>query len=205
MASKLKSIEKKMYNGVHETWTSDKGKYFKFTVVFENGDTGTAMSTKETPSWKIGTNYTYDKTTSEKGFVSIKSMKDADNPFGGGGGAPKGNFESYYDKPEVVKDISVNHALMMSIKFLELRDQKDFVRQDTIFKVANKIYDYYYKEFDETLPNNEKSKFVLRKRQALEQAIACNKIDCEWNIITSVNTLFALADSFIAYHETKTA
>ena len=76
----LKSIEPKMENGVHGTFQGDKGLNYKFTISLDDKDvitTGTAMSSKIQPSWKIGDLYSYEKTIAGASgqYINIKVLR----------------------------------------------------------------------------------------------------------------------------------
>lgn len=74
----LEGFQPKMKNGVHDTFTGAIGKMYKFVITFANGDTGDILSTKEQPTWSIGTEYSYDISEREyNGRISylIKNLK----------------------------------------------------------------------------------------------------------------------------------
>lgn len=118
--SKLKSVEKKMIDGVHATYQGDKGKFYKFIVEFENGDKGGSMSTKEQPTWTIGTEYTYDKEVKGE-FTNIKNIKDPTKSYSNG----NSNYVSYYDKPEVQLAINHTYAMNMSLEYCSNKENMD--------------------------------------------------------------------------------
>lgn len=71
MEGKIKSIEKKMYNGNHDKWDSPNGTLYKYHVVIEtsNGDVdGTAMSKSNTGTpYGAGDLVTFESSTGKNG------------------------------------------------------------------------------------------------------------------------------------------
>ena len=115
---KLVSFVPLMNGNVQATYESDKGKYWKFTVTFNsNGanDTGTAMSKDESPKWKIGDEYSYERNVSGASgqYVNFKSLKNLSNPFVPGGGS-KG------PSPEFGVQKAFECAVECTLKFFEL-------------------------------------------------------------------------------------
>lgn len=101
--SKIVSAVPAMQNGTQKTWVSDKGTFYKYTVNWENLDSGEAMGKSPNPAYAIGVDYAYEK-TEKNGFVSFKGIKKVE-----GAGAPheqgKGNgdsFVSFWDKPRTI-------------------------------------------------------------------------------------------------------
>ena len=114
--SKMVSFEKLMIGGQHATWVSDKGTNWKFTVTFDNGDVGTAMSTKTNPSWKLGELYNYEKTvsgnyTNFKGMIQVDSYKPS----------KKG---SYYDNPEEQKQLTFVWAIHNATEYVRMVEER---------------------------------------------------------------------------------
>jgi len=64
--------------GNHKFFDSSIGRLWKFNVEFDNGDMGEASSSKETPSWKIGADYTYEVQNISK-YTNIRVMRLAKN------------------------------------------------------------------------------------------------------------------------------
>lgn len=79
MESILKSYTPIMISGVHASWTSDNGVFYKFNLEWENGDKGSALSKETKPSWKIGTKFSYEVKDSPQG-KSFSKLKPADAP-----------------------------------------------------------------------------------------------------------------------------
>ena len=83
----LKSFVPKMNGNVQDSYTSQHGTLYKFLVILEeNGvsTTGEANAKSQSPSWKVGTEYTYEVVINGN-YTNIKNMKDANaTPFGGG-------------------------------------------------------------------------------------------------------------------------
>jgi hypothetical protein len=90
MKGKLISFVPKIVNGAQETYTGQNGVLYKFVVTFEtdgNNVIGTANSSKQQPSWKVGEEYTYEETrnTSSTGtvYITFKNIKNLNAaPFG---------------------------------------------------------------------------------------------------------------------------
>lgn len=132
----LKSFVPKMdANGAQEVYVGDKGTNYKFTVVLENNGiatTGTAMSNKTQPSWKIGDEYSYEKTVSGASgqYVNIKTLKNLSNPFVPGG--------SKGPSPEFGVQKAFECALECTFKFFELNP--DIYSQVAEDAVINKMW-----------------------------------------------------------------
>lgn len=81
--SKLKSFEPVIKDGVHSSYTTANGTFYNFIVEMESGDKGQCSSSKTSPSWKVGDEYTYEVVTNGN-YTNIKKLKPV-NSFGGGG------------------------------------------------------------------------------------------------------------------------
>lgn len=135
---KLKSFVALIINGTHATYVGDKGTNYKFTVELEKNGVitkGTAMSNKQQPSWKIGDEYSYEKTISgaEGQYTNIKSLKNLSNPFTPGGGS-KG------PSPEFGVQKAFECAVECTLKFFELNP--DIYSQAAEDSVLNKMWLY---------------------------------------------------------------
>lgn len=111
MEGKIKSIEKKIYNGNHDKWDSPNGTMYKYNVVIEtsNGDiSGTAMSKSNTGTpYGAGDLVVFESSTGKNG--NNLKIKKADNPAGGGA-----NGKSYgANMDHVARQASVNLALQV--------------------------------------------------------------------------------------------
>jgi hypothetical protein len=133
---KLVSFVPLMVNGAHATYVGDRGTNYKFTIELNNNGImtkGTAMSNKTTPSWKIGDEYSYEKTVSgaEGQYVNIKGLKNLSNPFtpGGGGKGPS---------PEFGVQKAYECALECTFKFFELNP--DLYTEAAEGAVINKMW-----------------------------------------------------------------
>mgnify|MGYP007069468270 CR=1 FL=1 len=131
----FKSFEAKMNNGVQETWINDNKTNYKFTVSLEDKGvvtTGTAMSNKTQPSWKIGDLYSYEKTVSGANgqYINIKGLKNLTNPFTPGGA--KG------PSPEFGIQKAFECALECTFKFFELNP--DIYNKAAEDAVINKMW-----------------------------------------------------------------
>lgn len=136
--SKMVSFEKLMIGGQHATWVSDKGTNWKFTVTFDNGDVGTAMSTKTNPSWKLGELYNYEKTvsgnyTNFKGMIQVDSYKPSE----------KG---SYYDNHEKQKQITFVWSIHNATEYVRLVEERtgSKVDRDKFEKLRLKLFSDAY-------------------------------------------------------------
>lgn len=132
----LKIIEPKMENGVHGTFQGSQGLNYKFTISLDNNGlitTGTAMSSKVQPSWKIGDLYSYEKTVAGASgqFTNIKALKNLSNPFTPGGGS-KG------PSPEFGVQKAFECAIECALKFFELNP--DIYSQQVEDAVINKMW-----------------------------------------------------------------
>ena len=135
---KLKSFVALMVNGAHATYVGDRGTNYKFTVELENNGVvtkGTAMSNKQQPSWKIGDEYSYEKTVSgaEGQYTNIKTLKNLSNPFTPGGGS-KG------PSPEFGVQKAFECAVECTLKFFELN--QEIYSQVAEDSVLNKMWLY---------------------------------------------------------------
>jgi hypothetical protein len=165
LQSKLKSFEKKMYHGNHETYTNEHGKYWKFTVTFDNGDIGVAMSKKESSSWNAGIEYTYEKSVNGD-FTNIKDMKkvEGSSSYNKGGDS---TYQNYYDKPEVQKAINLQYSMDASLKYcskkLELEPER-VITKDIQEKLRDAIYKW-------VVSMSEDIKEYINIRAAMNSAI----------------------------------
>jgi len=130
----LKSFTALIINGAHATYVGDRGTNYKFTVELENNGVitkGTAMSSKQQPLWKIGDNYSYEKTISgaEGQYTNIKSLKSLSNPYTSGGKGPS---------PEFGVQKAFECAVECTLKFFELNP--DIYSQAAEDSVLNKIW-----------------------------------------------------------------
>ncbi len=115
MEGKIKSVEKKMYNGNHDKWDSPNGTMYKYNVIIEtsNGDiSGTAMSKSNTGTpYGAGDLVTFEFSTGKNG--NNLKIKKADNPAGGGA-----NGKSYgANMDHVARQAAVNLALQVCDSF----------------------------------------------------------------------------------------
>ena len=127
-----------MENGVHGTFQGDKGLNYKFTISLDDKGvitTGTAMSSKIQPSWKIGDLYSYEKTIAGASgqYINIKGLKNLTNPFTPGGGS-KG------PSPEFGVQKAFECAVECTLKFFELNP--DIYSQAAEDSVLNKMWAY---------------------------------------------------------------
>lgn len=83
MIAKITKFEPLIINGLHSTYSGSKGTLYKFTVTFDNGTMGTANSTKQSPSWVIGEEYSFD-ISEYNGYFNIKGMKPVSSPYQAG-------------------------------------------------------------------------------------------------------------------------
>jgi hypothetical protein len=105
MQSKIKSVVPTMVGGVQKTWSSDKGTFYKYTILWENGDTGEGMGKNPNPPYGVGDECTYEKSVNGQ-FTSFKGIKKVEGA-SGGTAAPHEQgqskpYESYWDKPRVI-------------------------------------------------------------------------------------------------------
>lgn len=161
----LKSFTPLIVNNQHSTYQGKNGLLYKFTVVFEDEGvqtTGTANSTKQQPSWKIGDKYTYESTTNN-GYVNIKNIKPVEDKF-----TPKSNptfviqkcFEGAYESvfkffktfPEHYKDQATEEKFVSMIYnwiMQESDEQKRWIRNTAIKLAVEKLSingDFYTKD-----------------------------------------------------------
>lgn len=78
-------------NGDHMTFSTDKGTFYKFSIEFDDGTRGIANSKKDTPSWKIGVDYTFDK-EEKNGFVNIRKLTEFKEEGSGYTSSNKGGY-----------------------------------------------------------------------------------------------------------------
>lgn len=145
--SKMKSFEKRMTNGVHDTFQGGKGLLYKFTVTFENGDTGGANSTKSEPSWKIGDEYTYEKSVTGN-YTNFKGMKKVEQGGGySGGGNSKANDPEYQRQQTFIWAIhNTNEYLKMVIEreYELAEDKRTAFNKDVFLGLRNKLFTAAY-------------------------------------------------------------
>jgi len=178
--SKLVKFDKKFdQNGNQKFWEMEKfpGKNWDFTLIFENGDTGTASSKNQEGSWSIGKEYTYEVQDSNgwKKFKNVKSL-DAAARSGSWGGGHREPYVSPFEKPEVQQRITKAFALETAATYLSLPHVKqEEVKKESVTVLADHIFKFCY----HTIDLNEKNWHVnlLARRQALTVAMVEIKID----------------------------
>ena len=179
---KLISFTPLISNGVHETYTGQNGVMYKFTVVLLTDNvqiSGVANSTKQQPSWKVGTDYTYDHVVngSYSNIKSMKSVEQAGKP--GGGSKPNPSFVI-----QKCFEASVECALL----FFEL-NQEFYKDQATEDNLITAMYNHIIK-------GNEQRRWVniSSMRLALAKMKANGTFDKEaYKSLTA--WLFATADA----------
>ena len=83
MQGKLISFTPLLQNGVHSTFQGKNGLLYKFTVTLDADGkqyVGTANSTKQQPTWKVGEKYLFEHSTSgaNNEYSNIKGLKPVD-------------------------------------------------------------------------------------------------------------------------------
>jgi hypothetical protein len=155
--SKLKEYTPNIYNGEHKSWHSSMHNktYYEFVVKFENGDTGIASSVSEKGNYETGQEYNYTLDVDKFGNPKVKGMRKTD---------AKGKFsgKSYYDDPEVQKDITLTWALMQSVNMLEILPAEERTK---------KAREYFFKSLKEFVHKTDDPKEMLKRRQVVEAEI----------------------------------
>ena len=79
--AKLTAFEpSKDKHGNHKTFEGGFGTLWKFIVTFDNGDKGEASSSRESPSWKIGDEFSYELCVNGV-FSNIRNMTPVNKSF----------------------------------------------------------------------------------------------------------------------------
>jgi hypothetical protein len=145
MQGKLVSFTAKLNNGVHETYDGQKGTLYKFNITLDCNGTqivGTANSTKQQPSWKVGEEYTFEKketVTTTGTYVNIKGLKALNSSFN-----PNSGKQS---NPTFVIQKALECAITSSTLFFELNPT--IVSLDNINALRDKMYNYIVKDKEE--------------------------------------------------------
>lgn len=113
MQGKLISFEPKIYNGVQETFAGSKGTLYKFNVTMEydgKQETGVYSSTKQQPSWKVGEEYTFEKSVGgQQGqFINYKNMKSLDSQQFNGSFKKSGGGIAFAKQKALEASMSIN-------------------------------------------------------------------------------------------------
>lgn len=108
MKSILESFSPKMKDGNHETWDSQYGLFYKFTLKFKDGETATAQSKNESPKWNSGDEFEVEE---KNGFKQAKKVQE-DKPFSGG--------KSYKPDPLQQQYIIAQSSCDKAIRIIEL-------------------------------------------------------------------------------------
>ena len=129
MQGKLIKFEPLMINGQQATYNGQNGMVYKFTVTLESGGqqyTGTCNSTKTTPSWKIGEEYTFDHVVNGQ-YQNIQKLKAVEQAGGKFGGGAKPN-------PSFVIQKCFEGAVECTLNFFEYNPEyyKDQVTEDKL-------------------------------------------------------------------------
>jgi hypothetical protein len=166
---KLLSIEKKMHNGAHETWSEGpNGLQYKFTVKFDNNTEGVAMSPAVAPKWEIGGTFTYTKKVSDKGYISIKAMKNINSTFNKG--AVNAGTNKWVDDPFENSCISMEASLESATSLLRKCEAPSAIAEAEygLEAVAKKFYDYII--YGLTLDKKDRNARIIRA-SALKRAV----------------------------------
>lgn len=160
--SKLKSFEPKMKDGSHETWSNDNRIYYKFIVTLENGDSGECSSTKQTPSWKIGEEYTYNFSINGN-YTNIRKFK-AVNTGGGYRGGGSRDFESKEERAARQRAIVLQSSISNTINFYG--DGVVSIPREQFFGKVDDFYKYVVENSglegsSQQLPDIDQEKFNL--------------------------------------------
>ena len=187
MKGKLISFSPKMTNGVHETYSGDKGLMYKFEIELtcEGAENikGTANSSKQSPSWKVGDEYTYEVKYfgANQQFVNIGGLKPV-NGFSGGGKKPNPGF---------VVQKAFEAAVEVAIKFCSLnKDQySDKVEADMIGFFFNLIVEV--KDENSRWSRISALRLILLKYELLRDKLVIEKAS-KWfkeSVIAAANSM----------------
>ena len=153
MQGKIVRVEKRMANGAHETYSGRNGLLYKFNVTIEyNGaeETGEASSSKEQPSWRVGSMYTFERTArGQQGqFISFSSLKPVDQApggfsRGGGGAAPKRDYMSF----AVQKGAEC--AYRVAAAFWSMEEMNKIYQEENYDRTAESFFNHIVRGRDE--------------------------------------------------------
>lgn len=136
MQGKLIKFEPLIINGQQATYNGQNGLVYKFIVTLESGGqqyTGTCNSTKTNPSWKVGSEYTFDHVVNGQyqNIQKLKAVEQAGGKFGGGSKPnPSFNIQKCFEA-----------AYECTLKFFELN--QDFYKdQSTEDKLLTYLYNF---------------------------------------------------------------
>jgi hypothetical protein len=173
---KLLSIEKRMYNGAHETWAEGpNGVQYKFNVKFDLGTSeteGVAMSPSVGPKWTIGGTFTYTKKVSDKGYISIKGMKDVNSTYGKANAPAVAGTNKWGNDPFENACISMEASLESAATLLRknvMATPNNLAEAEYGLElVAKKFYDYIV--YNLTLDIKDRNARIIRA-SALKRAV----------------------------------
>jgi hypothetical protein len=198
--SKITAFEK-VFNGQgeHKTWVSDKfpGTNYEFKVTFENGDVGTGSSKSAEGGWKIGTEYTYEKSSREyngntyHSFKNIKSLDSGKGNWNGRGGSSK----SHWEDPLVQKRITRAHAMIKASEYLATKEDQSQVTPEAVNTLADHMFEWCYMSID--ISKTGWHEDLLDRRSCLTNAIL--QIPIKSLNITSWSSLAKQAENNYTY------
>jgi len=151
MENKILSATPKIKNGVQETYVSDKGTFYKYTVSFDNDSTGTAMGKYPEPRYVIGERYTYEK-KENNGYITFSAIKRVENKIipPHQQGQQSNVYISYWDQPKTVHYKMKPLCYKYSVTYFSLLKEEDikiYNRMELLLKIdqlATALLDFVY-------------------------------------------------------------
>ena len=191
MEATIVKYEKRIQDGVHRSFSTQRGNMWAFNIEFSNGTKGECSSTKEEGSYKAGDVVSFDAKESNYG-MKISNIKKVQT------GGNTNIVKSSYNDPQTVKDIALSVCQSCSIKQFEYQ-MKEPVPVTDINKLAKYYQAWCLKDIAEADPKYRDK--VSRKYYALQQAIECMKFPslslCKEKINEAVPEIIKIAESML--------
>lgn len=165
MEATITKYEKRIVDGMHRSFTTQRGKMWAFNIEFSNGTKGECSSTKEEGSYKAGDVVTFDAAEGQYG-MKISNIKKVQT------GGNTNIVKSTYNDPQTVKDIALSVCQSFAIKQFEFQMIEPKKLED-INAVAKFYQAWCVKDIPESDPKYRDK--VSRRYYALQQAIECMK------------------------------
>jgi len=152
--SKLKSFKPQINkDGVHLYYdrTPDDRK-FKFTLEFENGDTGTAHSNSKVGNYEIGVEYVYNKEVTiheDKTYTNFKGVKRVDDNFKKGF---SGKSKEQFIAETALKTLGTAAAYPIQYYGMTIKEKEDEKFDSAKYeKMADMVIDWELKNIEKVV------------------------------------------------------
>mgnify|MGYP001366553374 CR=1 FL=1 len=184
--SKLVALTKRQDpDGSHHFWEGKYGKFYDFTIEFENGDKGEISFKKSDQTYPAGKMYSYEK-EEKNSRIKISKLVPLDE---NGQPTQSGGRPSYqtgpktpmhWDKPDVVRSVTKNVCMEVTNNFISnmAEEKRKELEPEKIVAVADYFYSWCYGSTNETPDIPNWAKPIIERRECLQRAMEQIKIPC---------------------------